>query len=165
MPTPTATPWPTASFTPQPTPTDTATPRPPGPDCAQTLNCFRVEFLGYIIHPDGSVEMSVRVTNLCQQSVGYVALGTNGWSRISPADGSTYTGSLGAYRVAWTGESGQPGYPSIKYETQFEGFANDASDHFTARVVGFDAATTVQVTGKAGFNEETFSFVPAACQP
>ena len=126
----------------------------------QDGTCFSFEYQGYTTDPNtGQTTVTFHITNNCKNGVGYVAIGTDSFTRVSPANGSVYQGTLGAYNVAWTGTNGNPGFASIKFTPQLNNFANSASDTFSVVVSNFNASTTIMVQGKNGNNRETFSFL------
>ena len=136
--------------------------------CAQEGECFVFEYLGFVTDgTSGQTTVTFRVTNKCKNATGYVAIGTNAFTRIAPANGGIYAGSLGTYKVSWTRATGKPGFVSVKFESRFDNFNNGASDVFSIVVSNFNPNTTIQVQGKAGFNEETFSFLlsQTTCSP
>jgi hypothetical protein len=110
----------------------------------------------------GLTTISFKVTNNCRNDTSFVAIGTDGFTRITPRDGGTYTGSLGTYSVAWTDTSGLPGFTSVKFSPNFSGFNNGAMDVFRIVVANFNPNTTIQVSGKTK-TQETFSFDFATC--
>jgi hypothetical protein len=147
---------------------------PPSPYCVQSGECFTVEYWGATDNNDGSWSLEFRVTNACKYNVSYLAFGIDDWRRISPTDdgnshSADYSGLLGPYNVVWTGEHGNPGFPSIKFETLFaDGFANGASDTFTIIVAEFDPSIPIMIQGHAGKVTERFIFQldrPPACEP
>jgi hypothetical protein len=115
----------------------------------------------------GQATISFVVTNKCKNSVGYVAVGTNGLTRIGPANGAVYNGNLGNYTVSWTNANGNPGFTSIKFNALSNNFANGAADVFSVVVNNFNSNTTIPVQGKAGITEETFTFLlsQTTCPP
>ncbi len=119
---------------------------------------FVFEFAGYVHNEDGTTTLTYSVTNPNKKDISYVAFGTVGWSRLEPSDGMTATLTLGTYQVEWTNSRGNPGFTSVKYETQFGGFSKSATDTFTLVVSGFDPAATVQVEAKAGRDRGRVSF-------
>jgi sugar lactone lactonase YvrE len=122
--------------------------------------CFIFEYQGYTTDSNtGQTTLTFHVTNKCRKAVGYVAIGTDSFTRVSPANGSVYQGTLGAYNVAWTGTRGNPGFTSIKFTPQLKNFANSASDTFSIVVSNFNADTTIMVQGKSSTTQETFSFL------
>src|SRR5262249_2386073 len=126
----------------------------------QEGTCFIFEYQGYTTNSNtGQTTVTFRVTNKCRNVVGHVAIGTDGFTRLSPANGSVYQGTLGSYKVSWTGTNGNPGFTSIKFEPQFNNFANSASDTFSVVVSNFNANTTIMVQGKSSTSTETFSFL------
>src|SRR5262249_48614764 len=126
----------------------------------QEGTCFIFQYQGYTTDSNtGQTTLTFHVTNKCQKAVGYVAIGTDSFTRVSPANGSVYSGTLGAYNVAWTGTKGNPGFASIKFTPQFNNFANSASDTFSIVVSNFNATTTIMVQGKTSTTKETFSFL------
>jgi hypothetical protein len=131
------------------------------PCLSQTVNGFVFALQGYQANGDGRYTLTWQVTNHNKQDMGYVALGTGPWQRSQPPTASRYTGALGAYRIEWTNERGNPGFPSVKYETQFSGFHQGASETFTLTVQDFDPATTIQVQAKAGRTVGTAQFIPS----
>ncbi len=157
--TPTLTPTTTVGSTPTPTPTATPTATPT--TCQQAGACFVFEYLGYVTDATtGRTTITFRVTNKCTQTVGYVAIGTDNFTQLAPADGSVYRTSLGNYKVGWTGTTGNPGFPSIKFEANLGSFNSGASDVFRVVVSDFDPNTTITVTGRAGnLANESFSFL------
>src|ERR1043166_826620 len=73
--------------------------------CQQEGACFVFESRGYITDPvTGQTTIAFRVTNKCRGLVSYVAIGTGGFTRVAPADRSSYNGDLGLYDVSWTGK-------------------------------------------------------------
>lgn len=104
---------------------------------------FVFDFYGYVHNEDGTTTLTYRVTNPNKKDISYVAFGTGDWSRLEPSDGVTTTLALGTYQVEWTNGRGNPGFTSVKYETQFGGFSQGATDTFTLVVSGLDAAATV----------------------
>jgi hypothetical protein len=127
------------------------------------------EYLGYSTDINGQTTISFVVTNKCKYDVGYVAIGTDGFIRIGPANGSVYRGSQGNYTVSWTRATGNPGFVSVKFESGSNSFHGGASDVFSIVVRNFNPNTTIQVQGKAkdGSMEETFSFLltQTSCPP
>src|SRR6266481_5512178 len=118
--------------------------------------CFVIESQGYITDPGtGQTTITFRVTNKCMNAVGYVAIGTDGFTRVAPANGSVYTGNLGDYNVSWTRASGNPGFESIKFTATLKNFISFASDVFSIVVSNFNPATMIMVQAKAGNDQET----------
>jgi len=135
----------------------TAAPPPPI-NCKQEGPCFVFEYLGYNTDANGQTTISFSVTNKCKNAVRMVAIGTDSFTRVAPADGSIYNGVLGSYDVGWTRPSGNPGFVSIKFEPLSKNFKNGAADVFSIGVTNFNPNTTVQVKG-VGAMQETFSFL------
>jgi hypothetical protein len=148
------------------TSTPTATPTTAGQPaaCSVSLTCFSLSFAGVSANADGSATISVEVVNHCQNDVGYVALGSGSWSRLSPADQQTHVGGLGEYMVSWTGENGEPGFSSILFEPRFQGFSSGNGDVFQVTVADFDGAASFQVQAKAGPTRDAASFSAVYCQ-
>lgn len=121
----------------------------PSNACTQSQECFTFEFLGYVDNGDSTTAITFRVTNACTNDVSHIAVGTDGWTRILPPDDDTYTGDLGDYSVKWTGNTGRPGFTSIKFGTPFSGYSNGVSDVFRIVVEDFDPDTPIQVQGHA----------------
>jgi Low-density lipoprotein receptor repeat class B len=127
--------------------------------CQQEGACFVFEAQGYITDPTtGQTTIAFRVTNKCRNLVAYVAIGTGGFTRVAPRDGSVYNGDLGIYDVAWT-RAGGGGFEGIKFTPTLKNFANSASEVFTIVVANFNPATAVAVRGKAGSAQETYNFL------
>ena len=100
--------------------------------CQQEGACFAFESQGYITDPStGQTTIAFRVTNKCRNPVSYVAIGTGGFTRVAPADGSSYNGDLSRYDVAWTRAGGTPGFESVKFTPTLKNFANSASEVFS----------------------------------
>jgi hypothetical protein len=116
------------------------------------------EYLGYSTAANGQTTISFRVTNKCKNVVRMIAIGTDSFTRIAPADGSVYNGALGSYAVGWTKASGNPGFVGIKFEPVSKNYKNGATDVFNLIVSNFNANTTIQVKG-VGPSQETFSFL------
>ncbi len=135
----------------------TVTPPPPLP-CEQEGQCFVFEYLGHNTGPTGETTITFKVTNKCKNAVRMVAIGTDSFTRIAPADGSIYTGGLGSYNVGWTRASGNPGFVGIKFEPISKNFKNGAADTFSIVVSNFNPSTTIQVKG-VGPTQELFSFL------
>ena len=128
--------------------------------CQQEGGCFVFESKGYITDPStGRTTIAFRVTNKCRNPVSYVAIGTGGFTRVAPADGSVYNGDLGIYDVAWTRAGGTPGFESVKFTPTLKNFADSASEMFNVVVSNFNPATVVMVRGKAGNAQETYNFL------
>ena len=89
-PTPTKTPQQAPTLTPTATPTST-----PTSQCTLQGDCSVFEFVRAITN-GSQTTITFRVKNKCQCDTGYIALGTDGWTRVSPAHGSIYQGNLGA---------------------------------------------------------------------
>jgi len=128
--------------------------------CQQEGACFVFESQGYITNPsNGQTTIAFRVTNKCRNPASYVAIGTSGFTRVAPADGSVYNGDLGIYDVAWTRASGTPGFESVKFTPALKNFANSASETLNVVVSNFNPASMVTVRGKAGNAQETYNFL------
>jgi len=128
--------------------------------CQQEGACFAFESQGYITDPStGQTTIAFRVTNKCRNPVSYVAIGTGGFTRVAPADGSSYNGDLCRYDVAWTRTGGTPGFESIKFTPTLKNFANSASEMFSVSVSNFNPATMIMVRSKAGNAQETYNFL------
>ncbi len=121
-----------------------------------------VDFAGYIHNEDGTTTLTYNVTNPNKKDISYVAFGTGDWARVAPSDGLTTTLELGEYQVEWTNDRGNPGFTSVKYETQFGGFSKGGMEMFTLVVSDFDPDVTVQVEAKAGRDRGRVSFVLGA---
>ncbi|MCB0044213.1 MAG: hypothetical protein KDD92_02155 [Caldilineaceae bacterium] len=131
-------------------------PPPSGPCFTQTTDGFTLDVWGYVTNDDGTTTITYRVTNDNKQDISYAAFGLGDWAPVAPTDGATVTGKLGDYHVAWTNHRGNPGFASVKYETEFDGFSQGASDYFVVTVSGFDADDSVAVQLKAGNARTTF---------
>lgn len=119
---------------------------------------FAFDFYGFVHGRDNTTTLTYSVTNLNQKDISYVAFGTAQWTRLEPSDRVTATLALGTYHVEWTNDRGNPGFTSVKYETQFGGFSRGTTDTFTLIVSDFDSATTIQVEAKAGQDRGQVSF-------
>jgi hypothetical protein len=92
--------------------------------------------------------------------VGYIAIGTDAFTRIAPSNGSVYNGNMGGYNVSWTRATGSPGFLGIKFEPTLKNLTNGASDIFSIEVTNFVPNTTIRVGGFGGkLPEETFNFL------
>ncbi|MCB0046830.1 MAG: hypothetical protein KDD92_15505 [Caldilineaceae bacterium] len=140
-------------------------PVPTGPCYTQTTGGFTLDVWGYVTNDDGTTTITYRVTNDNKKDISYAAFGLGDWTPVAPADGITTTTTLGEYAVEWTNDRGNPGFASIKYETEFDGFSQGASDYFVVTVSGFDADDSIQVQLKAGNARTTFdvAFDGAGC--
>ena len=128
--------------------------------CKQEGACFVFESQGYITDAStGQTTIAFRVTNSCRNPVAYVAIGTGGFTRVAPGDGSVYNGDLGTYNVAWTRAGGTPGFESVKFTPTSKNFANSVSDVFNVVVSNFNPATMIMVRAKAGNAQETYNFL------
>ncbi len=127
--------------------------------------------LGVVCNPDGTASISFSAQNNCQQGVSYVAIGTPDppLTRVSPANGTIYTGNLCTYPVTWTGTSGNPGFTSVKFgppspgSCAGSGYSNGQSDVFTIVVDGLTATTSIEVEGHAGSTTDNFYFNLPGC--
>jgi len=128
--------------------------------CQQEGACFVFESQGYIADPaTGQTTIAFRVTNKCRSLVSYVAIGTGGFTRVTPADRGSYNGDLSPYDVSWTGTGGTPGFESVKFTPTLKTFANSASEVFNIVVSNFSPAIMVTVRAKAGNAQETYNFM------
>ena len=116
------------------------------------------DYLGYSA-VGTQTTLSFKVTNKCKNGVGYVALGTNGFTRVAPPNGGSYNGGLGSYSVSWTHASGNPGFISVKFENAPNDYKNGAMDIFSIVVTNFNPNTVMLVEGKAGNAKETSTFL------
>jgi len=116
-----------------------------------------VQYLGSVTN-GVQTTISFKVTNNCRNATRYVAIGTDGFTRVAPANGSIYSGSLGTYNVSWTAANGNPGFVSMKFDPTFNGLNSGATEVFNIVVTGFNPNTTIQVQGKASVTN-TFSFL------
>ncbi len=131
---------------------------PPSTFCLTlTQDGYVLGFQGFVTHTDGSASLSYQLAANGRQDIGYIAFGTDNWTRLAPADASLYKSGLGDYRVEWTNERGNPGFPSIKFEPQFAGYSQGARDNFTLAVTNFTVTTAVLVEVKAGGSKHTFT--------
>ncbi|MFN8489720.1 MAG: hypothetical protein U0350_19200 [Caldilineaceae bacterium] len=138
-----------------PLPTPTATPTP----ClSQTQGCYTFDFLGYYTANDGTTRLVYRVTSKCSKGVSYLAFGTANWTPLKPPANQTFMGKLGAYNVRWTATNGDPGYPSIKFDTSFNTYSLGKSDVFTLTIGNFNPTTSVQVQVKDGDGKVNATF-------
>lgn len=136
--------------------------------CKLEGKCFVFEYLGYSTDINGKTTITFRVTNKCSQSLSYVAIGTDGFTRVAPADSGTYVGSLGSYKAVWTSSSGNPGFTSIRFEPKFSTFKSGASDVFSVVVSNFNASKTIKVAARpSGQSQEKYSFLlsQTTCAP
>ncbi|MCB9137212.1 MAG: hypothetical protein H6642_02555 [Caldilineaceae bacterium] len=140
-------------------------PVPTGPCYTQTTGGFTLDLYNYVTNDDGTTTITYRVTNDNKKDISYAAFGLGDWTPVAPADGITTTTTLGEYAVEWTNDRGNPGFASVKYETEFDGFSQGASDYFVVTVSGFDADDSVAVQLKAGNARTTFdaAFDGAGC--
>jgi len=144
---------------------DSPIPGQPGPCLRLTQEGYTLEFIGYTQHGDGATSLTYHLINDNPKDVGFIAFGTNSWTRLLPTDSSIVSGDLGDYQVEWTSEHGVPGFASIKFEARFAGFSRGAQDAFTLTVTGFDVSKPMPVLVGAGRNRSAFT-VPlnaAAC--
>ena len=124
-----------------PLPTATSggpTPLPTPEFCiSATHDCVLLEFLGYVQNGDGTTTLNYRITNNCVDEVEYFAIETGLWSRDTPADGSSYSGDLGAHAVSWVDE--QQGIPTqgLRFDSQTTGFKDGAAELYTFTVRDF----------------------------
>jgi hypothetical protein len=125
--------------------------------CTQSGECFTFSFMGYVDNGDGTTTVNFEVENHCQNAVSYVAFGTNGWTRTAPSNGSSYTGSLGNYNVVYTNDRGNPGFTSVKFETNSGDYFKNNTEQFSIVVKDFDATQSIQVKGHAGQYNEVFT--------
>ena len=123
---------------------------PAAPCLSQTEDGYTFDFLGYRPNGDGTTSLSFRVTTVNQKEISYLAFGTGVWTPVAPSNTSMVTGGLGAYHVEWTNHKGNPGFPSIKFETQFTGFSQGKLETFTVTVASFDPNQPMTIEVKAG---------------
>jgi hypothetical protein len=151
----------TPTFTPTFTPT-------PAQTCKQESACLVFDYRGYTTDASGQTTITFRVTNKCKQTISYVAFGTDTFTRVSPASGSTYTGGLGTYAVTWTDTAGSPGFTGIEFQPKSRNFKNGASEMFRIVVTNFDPSVIIHVAGQVGTSpSETFDFLlkDTICEP
>jgi hypothetical protein len=136
---------------------DSPIPGQPGPCLRLTEGGYTLEFIGYTNHGDGSTSLTYSLINDNHKDVGFIAFGTNAWTRMAPDDGSIVSGNLGDYRVEWIDRHGRKGFAGIEFEARFDGFSRGAQDIFTLTVSDFDAGTPMRVQVKAGRGRSTFT--------
>ncbi len=132
-------------------------PSPSAPCLTLAQDGYVLGFLGFATRADGTTTLSYQLAATGRQDVSYVAFGTSHWMPKAPANGSRFTGALGDYRVEWTADRGNPGFPSIKFEPQFAGFSQGARETFTLVVTDFVVTTSAPVEIKAGGTRLTFT--------
>ena len=129
------------------------------PCFVQTLDGFTLEVFGYVDNDDGTTTLTYRATNANKKDISYLAFGIDNWIPVAPSDGITTTLGLGSYHIEWTNDRGNPGFASIKYETQFDGFSQGAQDVFALTMGNFDPVASIQIQMKAGKDRTTFTLV------
>jgi hypothetical protein len=139
-------------------PAGRATPAPSAPCLTAADREVTFAFMGYLGNGDGTYTLIYQVTNAGKHDISHVAFGTAGWTPLAPAPGSVQTGKLGAYQVEWTNANGHPGFPSIKFETQFGGYNQGKQDSFSLTLANFDASQPFTIQVKAGRNKTTLNF-------
>jgi len=122
-----------------------------------------IEMLGYIdggeYDPSG---LRYRVIKLGEQDVDYVAFGiSDSWTPFFPDDDMWSPSLLGNYKVTWTDDKNEPGFPSIKFEKTFDDFSRGRLDVFWFGVYDFDPNVALKVAGKSGDKLTVFEFVLA----
>jgi len=134
-------------------------PLPPQPTACfdETLDGFTLEIDGYLTAENGATTITYRVTNANKKDISYVAFGLGDWTPVMPGDDTIVSGKLGDYHVEWTNVRGNPGFASIKFESEFDGFSQGAEETFTIAVADFDPNTPIQVQMKAGKDRTTFT--------
>lgn len=142
-------------------PTQGASSAPAAPCLSQAAGNFVFALAGYRANGDGSYTLTWQVTNTGKHAISYMAFGTGSWTRAAPEPGRLYTGELGDYQVEWTRDRGQPGFASVKYETQFAGFSQGSTETFTLVVGDFDPTIPIQVQAKAGRTVSSVTFTLA----
>ncbi len=142
-------------------PTQGASSAPAAPCLSQAAGNFVFALAGYRANGDGSYTLTWQVTNTGKHAISYMAFGTGSWTRAAPEPGRLYTGELGDYQVEWTRDRGQPGFASVKYETQFAGFSQGSTETFTLVVGDFDPTIPIQVQAKAGRTVGSVTFTLA----
>ncbi|MCB9136835.1 MAG: PD40 domain-containing protein [Caldilineaceae bacterium] len=140
-------------------------PTPAGPCFSQSTDGFTLDLYGYVNNDDGTTILTYRVAGDNKKDISYAAFGLGDWTPVVPEDGATVSGDLGDYHVEWTNDRGNPGFASVKYESEFDGFSQGASDYFVVTVADFGANDSVPVQLKAGNARTTFdvSFDGAGC--
>ncbi|MCB0047137.1 MAG: hypothetical protein KDD92_17060 [Caldilineaceae bacterium] len=140
-------------------------PTPAGPCFSQSTDGFTLDLYGYVNNDDGTTTLTWQVTSDNKKDISYAAFGLGDWTPVAPEDGATVSGDLGDYRVEWTNDRGNPGFASVKYESEFDGFSQGASDYFVVTVADFGANDSVPVQLKAGNARTTFdvNFDGAGC--
>jgi len=131
------------------------------PECAVGCLCFGFELISVVENTaEGTHTISFEVWNFCQQAVSFIAIGTQGLTRIAPTDGSTYTSPRGTkYNVYWMSDGGNPGFESIKFQGSTAFFQNGESDIFTITVDGWYPGYVWTLLGHRGGLYETFASV------
>ena len=121
------------------TPSPTPTPSSPQDICLnKTAGQVRFDFYGYVQNDDGSTNLTFGVTNPRQRSIDAVGFKARSWSRVEPAEQSTYIGNLGAYTIDWVTHNGTPNQAAFRFKSQGHEFRHGASDQFTITVNDFD---------------------------
>ncbi len=117
------------------------TPIPPNPqDICLSKRAGQVtfDFYGYVSNGNGSTTLTFGVTNPQPRKLDAIGFKAKSWHRLSPADQSTYTGSLGSYKVRWITHRETPNREAFRFKTQGAWFRHGAHDHFAMTVNNFD---------------------------
>ena len=146
----------------QQSPLPTATPGGPTPlptpefCISATHDCVLLEFMGYVQNGDGTTTLNYRITNNCVDEVEYFAIETGLWSRDTPADGSSYSGDLGAHAVSWVDE--QQGIPTqgVRFDNSAANFKEGAAEVYTFTVRDFTPRSPN--TGRVVVGERELAF-------
>ncbi len=111
---------------------------------------FTFNLYGYVDHGHDISVLWYGLRNENKKDVSYVAFGiADSWNSIGPF-WYPYPGELGNYGQEWTNTKGRPGFRSLKFETQFDGFSNGVEDYFGVPVIDFDVTQPIQLQAKAG---------------
>ncbi len=123
---------------------------PRSPATAQA--CLEATITDAPTSADGSqpANLTVAVSHWCYGAVSYIAIGTDGLTRVGPTPGSYRSGTGRPYHVEWTGQTGLPGFASIKFNSIGEGYYG--TDSFTVAVKGYAPGQQLKVAVKAGTN-------------
>lgn len=131
----------------------------------QDKECHSVELLGYSNNEDGTTMLRFLVENHCKNAVSYAAFGINDWTVVSPAEGSFSIDSNNNFNVVHTSDSGNPGFPSVKFETTSpDDFFKNNSFTFEVTVDGFDTEQSIKVQVHSGRYLEDFEFTASSVE-
>ncbi len=130
-------------------------------NCEVTEGCITITFVSKVSNANGTTTYSIQVTNNCDKNVSNVVFSLPaGVVAVTPANGSTYQGTLGNYNVE--NPTNNP-YYSIKFESIGSPFNPGETETFQFTLPGGAAPSSFDVQVKLGQDIYNLNITTGTC--